>query len=188
MLRHGDCSACSDVDDASPPFWSPELSRHVVTLYGSLALLRHRLGSSRIRAFAQRNERHLIVEHGAVSVQIRLIPGAAARGRLFVELVSDRPPWSTRAFDRVLALMRGDVTLPRCAASNPSAERHRLVLRALDAWSDGASQREIAQALFTEPRVRRDWRDPRGHLRDVTRRLLRRGRCMWSQGYRQLLS
>jgi hypothetical protein len=65
--------------------------------------------------------------------------------------------------------------------------RSRLVLQALDGWLAGATQRQIATALFGAARVDADWGDPRGHLRDRVRRAIRRGRALMEGGYRSLL-
>jgi hypothetical protein len=85
------------------------------------------------------------------------------------------------------ALM-GSVRHPRKRAlSFQSCDRFRLVLQALDGFLARASQREIAEALFGISRVRRDWCDAGGHMRDRVRRAVRRGRTLMNGGYRSLL-
>lgn len=69
----------------------------------------------------------------------------------------------------------------------PRGRRLRVILRALDGWLAGASYRDIAVALFGPTRVREDWADPRGHLRDRVRRAIRRGRALMRGGYLQFL-
>ena len=74
--------------------------------------------------------------------------------------------------------------------SRPEARaspRLSLVLRALDGFLAGASQRQIAMSLFGERRVEREWRDPGGHIRDRVRRAVSRGRHMMTTGYLELL-
>lgn len=66
-------------------------------------------------------------------------------------------------------------------------ERLALVLQALDGWLAGASHREVAEELFGHDRVEADWGDPGDHLRDRTRRAIRRGRALMDGGYRQFL-
>jgi hypothetical protein len=68
-----------------------------------------------------------------------------------------------------------------------ASRRLELVLRALDGSLAGASQRQIAIALFGARRVERDWRDGGGHLRDRVRRAIGRGRHLMTAGYRELL-
>lgn len=75
----------------------------------------------------------------------------------------------------------------RSRSDDPRGRRLRAVLQALDGWLAGASQRDIAVALFGEARVEADWRDPRDHLRDQVRRAVRRGRDLMEGGYRRLL-
>ncbi|WP_350090804.1 DUF2285 domain-containing protein [Thalassobaculum sp.] len=71
--------------------------------------------------------------------------------------------------------------------AEPRGRRLRVVLQALDGWLAGATNREIAAALFGRRRVDADWRDPRDHLRDQVRRAIRRGRALMAGGYRRLL-
>lgn len=68
-----------------------------------------------------------------------------------------------------------------------ASQRLQLVLRALDGYLAGASQRQIAVALFGSQRVERDWRDAGGHLRDRVRRAIGRGRQLMTAGYLELL-
>lgn len=69
----------------------------------------------------------------------------------------------------------------------PRGPRFIHVLQALDGWRAGATQREIAIALFGARRVDQNWADPRDHLRDRTRRAVRRGRALMAGGYLRLL-
>lgn len=61
------------------------------------------------------------------------------------------------------------------------------VLQALDGWLAGATQRQIAVALFGEYRVDQDWSDSRQSLRDQTRRAIARGKAFTAGGYLQLI-
>ncbi len=70
---------------------------------------------------------------------------------------------------------------------DPRAKRLSFVLQALDGALDGATHREIADALFGKERVDRDWNDPGNHLRDQIRRAIRRGRYLMAKGYRDFL-
>lgn len=69
----------------------------------------------------------------------------------------------------------------------PRGARLGRALQALDGRLAGATQRDIATALFGSPRVERDWTDPRDHLRDQVRRAIHRGRALMAGGYLQLL-
>ena len=61
------------------------------------------------------------------------------------------------------------------------------LLRVHDALMDGASQREIAVALFGLERVEREWSGTSDSLRSRTRRLIREATVMAQGGYRLLL-
>ena len=66
-------------------------------------------------------------------------------------------------------------------------DRWLLLLRVRDALADGATQREIAGALFGDARVSRDWSGDSDSLRSRTRRLVGGARAMARGGYRRLL-
>ncbi|MDE2111799.1 MAG: DUF2285 domain-containing protein [Alphaproteobacteria bacterium] len=70
---------------------------------------------------------------------------------------------------------------------DPPAARLTFVLRALDGWLGGATQREIATVLYGHERVERDWRDPKENLRDQVRHAITRGRTLMDHGYRAFL-
>ena len=60
------------------------------------------------------------------------------------------------------------------------------MLRAFDGAATGASQRDIAAALFGDRAVREDWQA--GFLRTRVQRLLFAARAMMGGGYRRLLN
>jgi hypothetical protein len=61
------------------------------------------------------------------------------------------------------------------------------VLRVHDALADGASQRDIARALFGAERVLPGWEGESDSLRSRVRRLVAEARAMAAGGYRLLL-
>ena len=61
------------------------------------------------------------------------------------------------------------------------------LLIALDGWLAQMPQREIAILMFSESRVKREWNDPREHLRDQVRRAIAYGQELMNGGYRQFL-
>jgi hypothetical protein len=96
---------------------------------------------------------------------------------------------SARAvLDLAFCLLRRPRMLTRDAVSRPSrgAVIYARALQALDGTIAGASQREIAAALFGEARVAADW-SPDGELRAQVRYLIQRGRALMRDGYRTLL-
>ena len=68
------------------------------------------------------------------------------------------------------------------------ADRWTLALRAHDARTHGASQRDVAEALFGIATVRREWDAASDHLRSKIRRLLRLSTGMTAGGWRTLLA
>ena len=88
---------------------------------------------------------------------------------------------------RLWRMLRGHRPGPNPSAlTAQAADRLILALRALDGKLDGATQFEIATALF-RPRnlTKRDWIDH--DLRDRTGRLVRLGLRLMNGGYRRLL-
>ena len=63
---------------------------------------------------------------------------------------------------------------------------HARALQVLDGLAAGASQRELATAIFGEAAVARGWR-PDGALRAQVRYLIRRGRAMMAGEYQSLI-
>lgn len=61
------------------------------------------------------------------------------------------------------------------------------MLRVHDAVQEGASQREIAVALFGAERIATDWQGGSDSLRSHVRRLIKLGQAMAAGGYRRLL-
>lgn len=85
-------------------------------------------------------------------------------------------------------LQRSEAVTPTALARPPrAAMMHMRALQALDGIEAGASQREIAAALFGHDRVAAEWR-PDSELRAQVRYLLQRGRSFVEGGYRDLLN
>lgn len=96
-----------------------------------------------------------------------------------------RPRLATiAAFNR---LPRRSIFADPSSAERLASQRLQLVLRALDGYLAGASQRQIAISLFGSRRVEREWRDAGGHIRDRVRRAIGRGRHLMSAGYLEML-
>lgn len=90
------------------------------------------------------------------------------------------------AFDAQARMLTGEA--PRSPTARPvtrAALLHLRALQALDAAQAGASQRDIAQALFGLEAVVRRWQAD-GELRAQVRHVLRRGRAYRDGGYLQL--
>jgi hypothetical protein len=136
-------------------------------------------GREHVRLSQGRQKVQLVVSGGSLVdapyLLIELaIPDDIARPRLA----------AIAAFNR-LSQGRLDAGPPRPEAL--ASHRLALVLRALDGYLAGASQRKIAMSLFGDRRVEREWRDPAGCIRDRVRRAIGRGRHMMTSGYLGLL-
>ncbi|MEP2758696.1 MULTISPECIES: DUF2285 domain-containing protein [Alphaproteobacteria] len=92
-----------------------------------------------------------------------------------------------RGFRRLNDLVCTETLRTKFYPPDLGARRLSRVLQALDGYLAGASQREVAVALFGAERVEADWRDPRNHLCDQVRRAIRRGRDLMNGGYLKLL-
>ncbi|MFT3819582.1 MAG: DUF2285 domain-containing protein [Rubrivivax sp.] len=89
-------------------------------------------------------------------------------------------------YGRETAQPRVDAHAHAHARPNRIALLHMRSLQALDGLAAGATQREIAQALFGAALVAERWHDA-GEMRAQVRRLARRGQALVDGGYRRLL-
>ncbi|MEQ8395870.1 MAG: DUF2285 domain-containing protein [Thalassobaculum sp.] len=190
----------SPEDDARSAvvFWIPHVCPHVLPVtavaagpaYGARAF---RLSDVRCRTtvlLSPNGVQHLLFHDSERALQLAVHGSSVfVPVRLMVDIVAE--PGHVRhrlvaieAFNAVLAT--GAIPASSFPAE-PRGRRLRVVLQALDGWLAGATNREIAAALFGRRRVDADWRDPRDHLRDQVRRAIRRGRALMAGGYRRLL-
>lgn len=90
--------------------------------------------------------------------------------------------------ETALALMQRPAPTTPTALTRPARATlmHMRALQALDGLEAGASQRQIASALFGADRVAAEWQ-PDSELRAHVRYLIQRGRSFRDGGYRELL-
>ncbi len=88
---------------------------------------------------------------------------------------------------RLAGLFRTGRFLPALFPVERRIERLIDVLRVADALEAGASQRDVAAALFGSERVSSDWLGVSDSLRSRVRRLVREARRLAAGGYRGLL-
>ena len=175
--------------------WRPEVSSLVLPVRGDSSDSAQGLDVLALRcrtvilAGAGRTE-HVLFSESACRLQL-LVRGASvlARVRLLADAVVGIGDIERRLdlLRRLMDLAATHELRPRLYPSAARASRFRVVLRALDAWLAGASQREIAIAIVGPRRVEADWGDPGDHLRDRIRRAVRRGRTLMERGYLALL-
>ncbi|KRA67305.1 hypothetical protein ASD89_02130 [Caulobacter sp. Root656] len=127
--------------------------------------------------------RHVRLPSG---LQVQLLGGAAPEGPLVAILSYDADfNLRVRAID---ALRRAALTdePPRSRLSADQKARLARCLFALDAWQNSQTYRDIAAGLFGDGEI--DGPDFKtSSLRDVTIRLVRRGRGLMAGGYLKLL-
>jgi hypothetical protein len=133
---------------------------------------------------------HVLITDGPRSIRLDVIVGSMLCGpvRLDYRLSGfDGVEAKVITLRRLLALWRlGRLPLSLFPPER-KARRWAMVLQAYDGMQAGASQREIAIALFGEKRVRQDWDGPSDYLRLRVQRLVRNGKNMIGGGYRVLL-
>lgn len=133
-------------------------------------------------------------QHVLVSDGPRRLRFAVVEGDVLASPVRCRyllPPHSMGAGSleslRVLVILRDTGQLPPTAGrAPPKAGRWAQAIRAHDARSQGASQRDIATLLFGEARVHEDWSGRSDYMRMRVQRLLRAAEDLVAGGYRAL--
>ena len=133
---------------------------------------------------------HLLLSDGLRAIRLDgrrcLFRGGPVRLRYRIEGVAEAEPL-VLTLRRFLALCRSG-GFPRFL--HPREQRARrwiLMLRASDAVSAGASQREIAEVLLGRPTAAPGWRLREPSLRSQAQRLVRSARSAANGGYRALL-
>ncbi|MFT3966310.1 MAG: DUF2285 domain-containing protein [Sphingobium sp.] len=189
--------AASADEDAltAPPFWLPsadpsvlpvaaippqhmEDALDVMDLGQMVTVFRDRSGAEHVQIGPAPRPIRLYVETGTV------LRGPVA---LHASLCSCAVQSRLRTLRRLLDLER--LGRPRTQDDVPDARGVRLafVLQVLDGYDAGASQREIAIALFGRERVRTDWNGYSDYLRSRICRAIRLGQSLCDGGYRNLL-
>lgn len=134
---------------------------------------------------------HVVLSDGVHHIRLDLVSGSLANERSV--LLRYRIDGIGNAERKILPLRRllHLIQRRRFAKSlfpeEPSMARRLLALRVHDALLDGASQREIAIALFGHERVTAQWHGRSDSLRSSIRRLVKEAAAMASGGYRSLL-
>lgn len=133
---------------------------------------------------------HLVVQDGPRRVQLA-VTGASLLNP--VALVADTAvePEIAGQQNRALAAFRDFRAMGEMLDTHfppaPRGEKLWSQLQALDGWMAGASQREIAIALYGRDAVDRDWSDPNENMRDRIRYAIARGRALMARGYKHFL-
>ena len=174
--------------------WRPDVSSFVLRLRAE-AELKHDVAPSfaglRDKATAivsMGTTQHVLFMHNGQRLQLAVCGGDLFTAqRIFTDIASPRLKQGgtmLRRFNRLAA--RGDLG-ETVSAPAGCGRRLLFVLRALDGASAGASQQEIAEALFESRDIKRDWDSPTGALRHQVRRAIYRGSWLRDGGYLRLL-
>lgn len=134
---------------------------------------------------------HAVLSDGSHHIRLDVVSGCLSRQsavRLrFVLDGLEQADACVLAVQRLLALHRhgrfGKMHYPR----DPAIARGIVLLRAHDAFSDGASHRDFACSLVGAEIAEQDWNDPSDSLRSRIRRLARQARAMARGGYKDLM-
>ena len=133
---------------------------------------------------------HAVLSDGWHHIRIDLAAGSLASGPVVLRY---RLEGALSARPKLLPLRRLiafslDRRFPRTLyPADPRVARWLTALRVQDALLEGASQREIGEALFGEDRVAGEWDGASDSLRSRARRLVREARQLARGGWRQLL-
>lgn len=132
---------------------------------------------------------HLTLSDGMSRIALHVLEGTLLDGPADLHFViSDgRASSQLRTLTRFRALRDRGLFGAWLHRPEPPARRWTMQLRALDALSAGASERDIAGGLFGQQRAENEWRDRDGSLRSKLRRLIAAARHNVAGGYRDLL-
>jgi len=132
----------------------------------------------------------LIIKSSAKAVQVRL-GGRLSEGDRFAYQIpaggDDRAAWAVLTTFRALTPLSGSGRELSCERPGRADLFHVRALQVLDGLAAGASQRELAVALFGSAAVARGWQ-PDGALRAQVRYLIGRARALIVGEYRSLIA
>lgn len=186
----------ADPPEAAAPharvLWAPDLCSSVCHVRaehaesGGISLLPPASRSIVLRT--SDGTQHVLIESSGRTLQLAVVGADVTRPVRITTAIPVRAQrlaahlWMAKCLHELCSKER----LPR-DRPHPRRRRLRIVLQALDGWLAGASHRDISCALFGDKRTKADWTDPSDHLRDTTRRAVRRGRQLMNGGYKALL-
>ncbi|WP_082554885.1 DNA -binding domain-containing protein [Caulobacter sp. Root1455] len=133
-------------------------------------------------------EQHVQISQGLARLRLALVGGDILAGPAILHFHlpdAGRGGAALAAVAKLIAL-RDTGRLPPRPRALSKAGRWLEVLRAHDARQAGASQRDIALALFGEERVRQDWSGPSDYMRMRVQRLVRAAEEAVGGGYRRV--
>lgn len=183
----------ASVPDARP-IWCAEVHPFALSVEAGPPDGEEAFDLERIRAIstlvtAANGREHLLISDGLRAIRLDVLAGSIACGpaELHYRLRGLTAEWPVMSLRRLLALWR---TGRFCRSLHPREARARrwvLMLRAYDALTTGADQREIAGVLLSPEAGELRWRSRLPSLRSQAQRLVRETRRMAAGGYLGLL-
>ena len=150
-----------------------------------------RLFAGMVTSVPGRNRReHAVISDGLRRIRLDLRSGTLLAGPVTfhyrlcgLQAAGPKLP----PLQRLVALGRHRRFLSSLFPPDPRMARWIDVLRVHDGLADGASQRDLAAALYGTSRVQEDWQDGAGSLRSRVRRLIAEANAMAQGSYRGLM-
>ncbi|MES2255541.1 MAG: DUF2285 domain-containing protein [Pseudomonadota bacterium] len=180
---------CSD----ATVFWNPRACSSVLRMRalepsGAAAFELSQIVVPSVLLETRDGMQHVLFRQGSRNLQL-VVTGMSIRRpvTLTADVFSSALKPQIRSLSCFHDLLRTGDLLDRYFLADARGARFMLILQALDGWCAGASQREIAIALYGADRVKSLWNDPRSHMRDRVRRIIRRARFLLNGGYRSFL-
>jgi hypothetical protein len=133
----------------------------------------------------------LLLDDGANQIQLKVGAGTLSEGPVRLHYHAEGFSGleaKLRTLARLHALQRLGRFPRTLFGPEPNAPKWARALQAWDGAVAGASQREIASAIFGDATVREEWGGRSEFLKARTQRLIRYGKEMVDGGYRKLLT
>jgi hypothetical protein len=133
---------------------------------------------------------YVTLSNGCQWLRIDALSGSLLSGQVGLRFANDRASGLVD-LAKALSLLAFLTTYGRFPAlprqHRAFAKRQIDLLRTYDALVTGASQRDVAVALFGSDRVIADWNGPSDAMRSSVRRLCKSARALAKGGYKELL-
>lgn len=133
---------------------------------------------------------HLLLGRGPRTIRLSIARGTLLDGpvRLAYQLAgTDRLELRLLALRRLAAFLRHGRLPASLFPGSARTQRWTELLRALDALATSSSHRAVAEAVFGDMLVRRDWSGGSDYLRTRTHRLIHQARTLVAGGYIDLV-
>ena len=134
---------------------------------------------------------HIVISNGLRRIRIDVVSGSLVDGPVALRIVCAdmyRLKAAATTMDKLASLCQHQRFMPVHFREDRRCARWIAALRVHDGLCAGASQREIAIALYGHKRVANDWYDDNDVMRASVRRLIRTARTLACGQYRSLMT